>query len=63
MITVAGGFALMILVFVVIAVIMAFSADLTAHDREDLYARLGFISLGLAVASALAAIWLAVAGP
>ena len=52
----------MILVFVVIAVIMAFSADLTAHLREDFYARLGFISLGLAVASAIAAIWLAVAG-
>jgi hypothetical protein len=63
MITIAGGFALMIVVFIVVAAIFAVASASTFSRRmESIHARLASIALGVAVASALAAIWLAVVG-
>lgn len=53
----------MIILFLVLAVIFATANSMTFSARmESIYARYGFIALAWAAGSALAAIWLAVAG-
>lgn len=63
MITISDGFFLTMILFAVLAIVFAICFRETHYTRgETIYARLGFTTLGLAVVSALATIWLSVAG-
>lgn len=59
-VTLAGGFALMALVFAVTAFISAGGVALSEHERA--WGIAGIATFIVAIASATTAIWLAVAG-